>query len=151
MVPRRSPRFKREEARAAVQPASLDALNSEATASHSCHAGRDIVILDSTEASPRPLAGHQVANTLVQQMGRESVAEAMRPLLLIEVNEAIEHCQGARDVLQQRVTPSMLWQAVENAGQWKEVIPLVREKAELEQYRYWEWPQKDEVEGLRED
>ena len=42
--------------------------------------GRDIVITGNTEESPRTREGRLAAATLEQEMGRRSVAEAIRPL-----------------------------------------------------------------------
>ena len=49
------------------------------------------VIPDSTEASPPTLKERRAAETLVQQMGRQSVDEAMRPLRTVEVSEVAEY------------------------------------------------------------
>ena len=42
--------------------------------------GRDIVIAGNTEESPRTREGRVAAATLEQEMGRRSVAEAIRPI-----------------------------------------------------------------------
>ena len=42
--------------------------------------GRDIVVIGSSEESPRTREGRLAAATLEQAMGRRSVAEAIRPI-----------------------------------------------------------------------
>ena len=50
--------------------------------------GRDIVVIGSSEESPRTREGRLAAATLEQAMGRRSVAEAIRPIR----ERAVDNC-----------------------------------------------------------